>query len=92
MHLKQNFDSLVGGLLREAPMAPAKPATRPAPAPTKTPSPRPSPAPHNPDPFRRHKPGQMPEIAPKGAKKGSAIDLKQEIKGIIGKYSKFIKG
>jgi hypothetical protein len=79
------FDSFVGKLLKEEPQvapAPVKPTTKPS-AP-----PKPNrPVTPNPDPFRRHKPGQMPKIAPK-----AGSDLKQAVQNIIGKYSKFIGG
>lgn len=79
------FDSLVYGLLKEEPLvapAPTRPTTRPS-AP-----PRPSrpiqPAP-NPDPFKRHKPGQMPRIKPKAGQ-----NLKQAVQNIISKYTKIL--
>ena len=79
------FDSFVSGLLKEEPQiapAPSRPVTKPS-APPK-PS-RPSQPAHNPDPFRRHQPGQMPKVNPKAGQ-----DLKQTVQGIISKYTKFL--
>ena len=86
--MKEIFEQLVNTVLQEAPIvtpeAPPKPEAPPAP--TTTP---PSPSTPNPDPFRRHDPGTMPDIRPKS--KSSKI-LKQEILDIIRKHTRFLKG
>lgn len=80
---KMKFENLINKLMSEAPVTAPEPTTKPAP--TTTPSPT-KPSTPNPSPFRRGKPGSMPEIKPK------AGALEQEIKNIITKYAKFIGG
>jgi len=89
MSQRQKFDSFVGKYLSESPITapPPRPSTKPS---TKPSTPKPSTP--NPDPFRRHEPGQMPAIKPKAqGKSAAAAELKQQIKGIISKHAKFLR-
>lgn len=72
------FDSFVTTFLKEEPQT--MPATRPTVKPSAPPS-KPRPSTPNPDPFRRHKPGQMPKQRPM-----ASSNLKDRIQGIVSKY------
>lgn len=87
--MKFKYENMINKILNEAPAAPVAP-TKPATTPTKTPSPS-KPATPNPSPFRRHKPGSMPEIRPKAAGNEEEMDVSNELMNIIKKHAKFIK-
>ncbi len=87
--MNQKFDDIVSRYLRESPQpveAPPKPQAPPAPTTTPTPN---EPKPGNPDPFRRHEPGQMPDVRPKSK---SAAAFKQNLISIIKKHTRFLRG
>ena len=74
------FDSFVTTFLKEEPQT--MPTTRPFVKPSAPPAPsKPRPSTPNPDPFRRHKPGQMPKQRPM-----ASGNLKDRIQGIVNKY------
>ena len=93
--MKIDFDTLVHGLLKEQPITAPMPVKTPNPTRRSTPNPtkRQEPAP-NPSPFRRHHPGQMPDIRPKAetTDRGASAELSQDLLNIIQKHAKFIEG
>ena len=70
------FDNLIENFLSPSTLPATKPKTAPAPTPSK-----PKPSTPNPDPFRRHKPGQMPKQRPM-----ASSNLKSRIQSIVKKY------
>jgi len=90
---KQSFDSIVSQFLKEEPLVAPAPTTLPRPTTVPNPTRRPAPSVPNPSPFRRQKPGSMPNVKPKAiADTNAKEEFKQEIADVISKYTRFVEG